>query len=149
MKLALQGMNTLLEGTKTKFDFSEWKEELKEQKKSHPLSFKTFGEEIPPQYDIHVLDELIKGKVIITAGVGQNQMWEWYTYDGPRQWLRYAGLGAMGFRLPASIGATVARPDTIVVDIIDDGSFMMNVQKLATIRVENLPVKIMLLNNQH
>ncbi|GKC90528.1 acetolactate synthase [Tanacetum coccineum] len=72
-----------------------------------------------------VLDELTGGDVIISR------------------------LGAMGFRLPATIGAAVARPDAVVVDIYGDGSFMMNVQELATIHVENLPVKILLLNNQH
>nr|GEY06182.1 acetolactate synthase 1 [Tanacetum cinerariifolium] len=66
-----------------------------------------------------------------------------------RQWLTSGGLGAMRFGLPTAIGAAVARPDAVVVDIDGDGSFMMNVQELATIRVENLPVKILLLNNQH
>ncbi|KAF5204651.1 Acetolactate synthase protein [Thalictrum thalictroides] len=152
VRLALEGMNKLLEKeTKIKFDFSDWREELKDQKKKYPLSFKTFGEAIPPQYAIHVLDELTKGKAIISTGVGQHQMWaaQWYKYNGPRQWLTSAGLGAMGFGLPAAIGAAVAKPDAIVVDIDGDGSFIMNVQELATIRVENLPVKIMLLNNQH
>ncbi|PIA57563.1 hypothetical protein AQUCO_00600343v1 [Aquilegia coerulea] len=152
VRLALEGMNKLLEKeTNIKFDFSDWREELKDQKKKYPLSFKTFGEAIPPQYAIHVLDELTKGKAIISTGVGQHQMWaaQWYKYDGPRQWLTSAGLGAMGFGLPAAIGAAVAHPDAIVVDIDGDGSFMMNVQELATIRVENLPVKILLLNNQH
>ncbi|KAL5725624.1 acetolactate synthase [Ranunculus cassubicifolius] len=153
VKLALQGMNELLEenGVNNKFDFADWREELTEQKKIHPLSFKTFGEAIPPQYAIRVLDELTEGKAIITTGVGQHQMWaaQWYKYNGPRQWLTSSGLGAMGFGLPAAMGAVVARPDCIVVDIDGDGSFMMNVQELATIRVENLPVKILLLNNQH
>ncbi|GJZ00070.1 acetolactate synthase [Tanacetum coccineum] len=65
------------------------------------------------------------------------------------QWLTSGGLGAMGFGLPAAIGAAVARPDAVVVDIDGDGSFMMNVQELATICVKNIPVKILLLNNQH
>jgi acetolactate synthase-1/2/3 large subunit len=78
-------------------------------------------------------------------------MWaaQFYKYKRPRQWLTSGGLGAMGFGLPAAIGAAVANPDAIVVDIDGDGSFIMNVQELATIRVENLPIKIMLLNNQH
>ncbi|BBH08681.1 chlorsulfuron/imidazolinone resistant 1 [Prunus dulcis] len=126
-------------------------EELKEQKVKFPLSYKTFGEAIPPQYAIQVLDELTDGNAIISTGVGQHQMWaaQFYKYRRPRQWLTSGGLGAMGFGLPAAIGAAVANPDAIVVDIDGDGSFMMNVQELATIRVENLPIKIMLLNNQH
>ncbi|KAJ6375372.1 hypothetical protein OIU77_000367 [Salix suchowensis] len=153
VKLALQGINKILEsrGARGKMDFRAWREELNEQKVKYPLSFKTFGEAIPPQYAIQVLDELTGGNAIISTGVGQHQMWaaQFYKYKRPRQWLTSGGLGAMGFGLPAAIGAAVANPDAIVVDIDGDGSFIMNVQELATIRVENLPVKIMLLNNQH
>ncbi|KAF5932958.1 hypothetical protein HYC85_029129 [Camellia sinensis] len=153
VKLALKGLNEILEAKRAnlKMDFSAWRQELKEQKVQHPLTFKTFGDAIPPQYAIQVLDELTNGKAIISTGVGQHQMWaaQFYKYDRPRQWLTSGGLGAMGFGLPAAIGAAVARPDAVVVDIDGDGSFMMNVQELATIRVENLPVKILLLNNQH
>ncbi|KAI3785871.1 hypothetical protein L1987_44997 [Smallanthus sonchifolius] len=153
IKIALQGLNKILEGrgSMNNLDFSNWRKELDEQKVKHPLSFKTFGEAIPPQYAIQVLDELTGGNAIISTGVGQHQMWaaQFYKYNKPRQWLTSGGLGAMGFGLPAAIGAAVARPDAVVVDIDGDGSFMMNVQELATIRVENLPVKILLLNNQH
>ncbi|KAH7528213.1 acetolactate synthase 3, chloroplastic [Ziziphus jujuba] len=153
VKPALEGMNRILEEkeSKLKLNFSAWREELKEQKQKYPLSFKTFGEAIPPQYAIQVLDELTEGNAIISTGVGQHQMWaaQFYKYKRPRQWLTSGGLGAMGFGLPAAIGAAVANPDAIVVDIDGDGSFIMNVQELATIRVENLPVKILLLNNQH
>ncbi|KNA11563.1 hypothetical protein SOVF_134030 [Spinacia oleracea] len=153
VKLALKGMNKILESRKGKLnlDYSSWREELGEQKKKFPLGFKTFGDAIPPQYAIQMLDELTGGNAVISTGVGQHQMWaaQHYKYRNPRQWLTSGGLGAMGFGLPAAIGAAVARPDAVVVDIDGDGSFMMNVQELATIRVENLPVKIMLLNNQH
>jgi acetolactate synthase-1/2/3 large subunit len=153
IKVALQGINKILEsrGAKGKMDFRAWREELNEQKMNNPLSFKTFGEAIPPQYAIQVLDELTDGNAIVSTGVGQHQMWaaQFYKYKRPRQWLTSGGLGAMGFGLPAAIGAAVANPDAIVVDIDGDGSFIMNVQELATIRVENLPIKIMLLNNQH
>ncbi|KAJ8431550.1 hypothetical protein Cgig2_029579 [Carnegiea gigantea] len=153
MKVALQGMNKILESSKgkLKLDFSAWREDLNEQKKKYPLNFKTFGDAIPPQYAIQVLDELTNGNAIISTGVGQHQMWaaQFYKYNRPRQWLTSGGLGAMGFGLPAAIGAAVAQPDAVVVDIDGDGSFIMNVQELATIRVENLPVKILLLNNQH
>jgi acetolactate synthase-1/2/3 large subunit len=153
VKVALQRINKILEsrGARGKMDFRAWREELNEQKVKYPLSFKTFGEAIPPQYAIQVLDELTDGNAIISTGVGQHQMWaaQFYKYKRPRQWLTSGGLGAMGFGLPAAIGAAVANPDSIVVDIDGDGSFIMNIQELATIRVENLPVKIMLLNNQH
>ncbi|KAL6125589.1 hypothetical protein ACLB2K_073645 [Fragaria x ananassa] len=153
VKPALQGLNRILEAKleKLKLDFSAWRAELKEQKLKFPLGYKTFEEAIPPQYAIQVLDELTEGKAIISTGVGQHQMWaaQHYKYLRPRQWLTSGGLGAMGFGLPAAMGAAAANPDAIVVDIDGDGSFMMNVQELATIKVENLPVKILLLNNQH
>ncbi|XP_073015321.1 acetolactate synthase 2, chloroplastic [Primulina eburnea] len=155
IKPALKGLNWILEEKgevgKVNLDFSAWREELKEQKMKYPLGYKTFGDAIPPQYAIQILDELTGGNAIISTGVGQHQMWaaQHYKYNRPRQWLTSGGLGAMGFGLPAAIGAAVARPDAVVVDIDGDGSFIMNVQELATIRVENLPVKIMLLNNQH
>ena len=154
MKVALEGINGLLESkgvNKENFDLQAWREELNVQKQKFPLSYKTFGEQISPQYAIQVLDELTNGDAIISTGVGQHQMWaaQFYKYKRPRQWLTSGGLGAMGFGLPAAIGAAVANPGAVVVDIDGDGSFTMNVQELATIRVENLPVKILLLNNQH
>ncbi|KAJ4825125.1 hypothetical protein Tsubulata_041330 [Turnera subulata] len=153
VKLALEGINKILENrdAKDKLDFSSWTAELNEQKEKYPLTFKTFGEAIPPQYAIQVLDELTGGNAIISTGVGQHQMWaaQFYKYRRPRQWLTSGGLGAMGFGLPAAIGAAVANPGAVVVDIDGDGSFIMNVQELATISVEKLPVKILLLNNQH
>ncbi|KAJ8476852.1 hypothetical protein OPV22_020579 [Ensete ventricosum] len=153
MKLALQGMNALMEetGIYQKFDFSTWREELDKQKKIYPVNYKTFGDQIPPQYAIQVLDELTNGGAIITTGVGQHQMWaaQYYSYKRARQWLTSAGLGAMGFGLPAAAGAAVGNPGVTVVDIDGDGSFQMNAQELAMIRIENLPVKIMVLNNQH
>ncbi|KAB2626147.1 acetolactate synthase 1 [Pyrus ussuriensis x Pyrus communis] len=157
VKLALQGLNRILEGkeSKVKLDFSAWRAELKEQK--------------------------------VNTGVGQHQIRaaQFYKYKQPRQWLTSGGLGAMGFGLPVAIGAAVAIPDSVVVDIDEKHnekksilfhfssislpflhihvsitniffslrtffySFLMNVQELATISVEKLPVKIMLLNNQH
>ncbi|CAL4887699.1 unnamed protein product [Urochloa decumbens] len=153
VKLALQGMNALLEGITPKktFDFGSWHDELDQQKREFPLGYKTFDEEIQPQYAIQVLDELTKGEAIVATGVGQHQMWaaQYYTYKRPRQWLSSAGLGAMGFGLPAAAGAAVANPGVTVVDIDGDGSFLMNIQELAMIRIENLPVKVCVLNNQH
>ncbi|KAK1319653.1 hypothetical protein QJS10_CPB04g00208 [Acorus calamus] len=148
---ALVGMNALLQESRPKLGFSAWQEELNEKKNTFPLSFKTFGDAIPPQYAIQVLDELTNGEAIIATGVGQHQMWaaQWYRYNRPRQWLTSGGLGAMGFGLPAAAGAAVANPGVTVVDIDGDGSFQMNIQELATLRVHNLPVKMLVLNNQH
>ncbi|KAF3795462.1 Acetolactate synthase 2 [Nymphaea thermarum] len=154
IRLALERLNGMLvekEEVIRSLDFTAWRNELDEQKKNWPLSFLNFREAIPPQYAIKVLDELTNGEAIISTGVGQHQMWsaQWYKYNRPRQWLTSGGLGAMGFGLPAAIGAAVGNPGSIVVDIDGDGSFIMNVQELATIRAYNLPVKMMVLNNQH
>jgi len=151
IKPSLQELNKILEEDGLAFDFSGWRDELDQQKKEHPLGYKTFGDAIPPQYAIEALDELTGGEAIISTGVGQHQMWaaQYYSYRKPRRWLSSAGLGAMGFGLPAAAGAAVGNPGVTVVDIDGDGSFLMNIQELAMIRIENLPVKIMVLNNQH
>jgi acetolactate synthase-1/2/3 large subunit len=88
---------------------------------------------------------------IITTGVGQHQMWaaQYCHFNTPRHWLSSGGLGSMGFGLPAAIGAQAAHPHKTVVDIDGDGSFLMNVQELACAFTEKLPVKVLLLNNQH
>jgi acetolactate synthase-1/2/3 large subunit len=87
----------------------------------------------------------------ITVGVGQHQMWaaQFYKFRRPRTWLSSSGLGTMGFGLPAAMGVQAACPDSLVIDIDGDGSFQMNVQELATCFCEELPVKVLLLNNQH
>ena len=109
------------------------------------------NEVILPQMAIETLYELTKGEAIITTGVGQHQMWtaQYYKFNYPRQFLTSAGLGAMGFGYPAALGAKVAFPDQQVVDIDGDGSFLMNVQELATAHIEKIAAKAMILNNQH
>jgi len=108
-------------------------------------------EVILPQEVIETLYELTKGEAILTTGVGQHQMWagQWYKYRRPRQFLTSAGLGAMGFGYPAALGAKVACPDVEVIDIDGDGSFLMNVQELATAHIEKIAAKAIILNNQH
>jgi acetolactate synthase I/II/III large subunit len=108
-------------------------------------------EVILPQMAIEALYELSKGEAIITTGVGQHQMWtgQFYKFKYPRQFLTSAGLGAMGYGYPAALGAKVACPDRQVVDIDGDGSFLMNVQELATAHIEKIAAKAIILNNQH
>ena len=91
------------------------------------------------------------GDAILTTGVGQHQIWagQYYQFKHPRQFLTSAGLGAMGYGYPAALGAKVARPDKQVVDIDGDGSFLMNVQELATAHIEKIAAKALVLNNQH
>ncbi len=108
-------------------------------------------EVILPQMAIEALYEISKGEAIITTGVGQHQMWsaQFYKFKYPRQLLTSGGLGAMGYGYPAALGAKVAFPNREVVDIDGDGSFLMNVQELATAHIEKIAAKVMILNNQH
>jgi acetolactate synthase I/II/III large subunit len=122
--------------------------------KSHHMRDHLKGREsevILPQMAIEMLYELTKGDALITTGVGQHQMWtaQFYKFKQPRQLLTSAGLGAMGFGYPAALGAKVACPDRQVVDIDGDGSFLMNVQELATAHIEKIAAKAIILNNQH
>jgi acetolactate synthase I/II/III large subunit len=106
---------------------------------------------ILPQMAIEMLYELTGGEAILTTGVGQHQMWaaQFYKFKYPRQLLTSAGLGAMGYGYPAALGAKVACPNRQVVDIDGDGSFLMNVQELATAHIEKIAAKAMIINNQH
>ncbi len=118
----------------------------------HIKPFAKEGEEyILPQMVIEELHKLTGGDAIITTGVGQHQMWagQWYKYKFARQFITSAGLGSMGYGFPAALGAKVARPDKQVVDIDGDGSFLMNIQELATATVEKIAAKAIILNNQH
>ncbi|MEW6258748.1 MAG: biosynthetic-type acetolactate synthase large subunit [Thermodesulfobacteriota bacterium] len=106
---------------------------------------------IKPQYVIETLYRLTQGKAIITTEVGQNQMWaaQYYTFDEPDHFLTSGGLGCMGYGLPAAIGAQMARPDRLVVDVAGDGSIQMNSQEFATAVQYGLPVKVVILNNRY
>jgi len=103
------------------------------------------------QMVVEALYELTQGEALITTGVGQHQMWagQWYKYKYPRQFITSGGLGSMGFGLPAALGIKVAHPNREVIDIDGDGSFLMNIQELATAHVEKINVKAIILNNQH
>jgi acetolactate synthase I/II/III large subunit len=100
---------------------------------------------------IEKLHELTKGKAIITTEVGQNQMWaaQYYHFDRPNRFITSGGLGCMGFGLPAAIGAQVAKPDDLVIDIAGDGSIQMNIQEMATAVQCGLPIKVVILNNRY
>ena len=100
----------------------------------------------------HVIDEIWRqtdGKALMVADVGQNQMWaaQYFSSDGPRGFITSGGLGTMGFALPAAIGAQIAVPDAEVWVIAGDGGFQMNIQELATVVQEGLPIRIAVLNN--
>ncbi|KAJ3091871.1 Acetolactate synthase, mitochondrial, partial [Phlyctochytrium bullatum] len=110
------------------------------------------GKPIKPQAVIEELNRQtrdMKDRVIITTGVGCHQMWaaQYYRWRSPRTWISSGGLGTMGFGLPAAIGAKIAHPDKIVVDIDGDASFSMTGMELMTARQFNIGVKVLILNN--
>ncbi len=149
IKFALSELNKVVE---VPDDLGEWHQQLAAWKKSDPLKYDTKFDGILQQHAIDELWKLTRGEdTIISVGVGQHQMWgaQFYKFMHPRTFLSSSGLGTMGFGLPAAIGAKAANPDKLVVDIDGDGSFLMNVQELATAYCEKLPVKVLLLNNQH
>ncbi len=127
-----------------------WHQQCAEWKRDYPFSFKE-NEHILPQHAVQTLFELTGGEAIITTGVGQHQMFaaQFYDFNHPRSLISSLGLGSMGYGYPAALGAKVACPDREVVDIDGDGSFVMNVQELATAKIEKIAAKAMILNNQH
>jgi acetolactate synthase-1/2/3 large subunit len=131
-------------------DISDWNNKVYGWREEYPFQFED-GPHIVPQLAIQTLYEETNGEAIVSTGVGQHQMWsaQFYKFHKPRSFVSSLGLGTMGFGLPAALGAKVACPDRTVVDIDGDGSFMMNVQELATAVMEDIPVKVMIMNNQH
>ena len=127
-----------------------WFDEIEEWKNTKKLEYHQ-NEVIKPQYVVETLHRLTKGEAIITTEVGQNQMWaaQYYHFDRPNCFITSGGLGCMGFGLPAAIGAQMACPDKLVVDIAGDGSIQMNIQELATAVQYGLPIKVVILNNQY
>ena len=133
-------------------EIGTWAKRIDAWKKADPFKYDEDAESVLPQHAIHELWRLTKDRdTIVATGVGQHQMWaaQFYRFTKPRTWLSSAGLGTMGFGLPAALGAKVAHPDKLVVDIDGDGSLLMNIQELATCYCEKIPVKVLLLNNQH
>ncbi|HCR12483.1 biosynthetic-type acetolactate synthase large subunit [Solidesulfovibrio sp.] len=118
-------------------------------KTEKPLTYDQNGGAIKPQYVVEVISRLTKGEAVITTEVGQNQMWaaQFYQFLRPRSFISSGGLGTMGFGFPAAIGAQMACPDRLVIDVAGDGSIQMCIQELATAVCYDLPVKIVILNN--
>jgi acetolactate synthase I/II/III large subunit len=135
---------------------AEWIRQIEEWRETEPLRYDDRDDAILPQYAIDRLWHIVKDRgrlddTYVTTGVGQHQMWaaQYFHLNSPRRWITSGGLGAMGFGLPAAMGVQAAHPDKTVIDIDGDGSFLMNIQELACVFCEKLPVKVMLLNNQH
>ncbi|MCC5874779.1 MAG: biosynthetic-type acetolactate synthase large subunit, partial [Candidatus Sumerlaeia bacterium] len=146
-----RALRSLMEYGRTfKKDFTAWLNHIKLLKESFPLDYDRESPMIQPYYVIEQLSDLTNGEAIITTGVGQHQMWaaQYYKYRNPRTWLTSGSMGTMGFGLPAAIGAAIACPDKIVVDIDGDGSIRMNMGELETATTYDAKVKVLLLNNQ-
>ncbi|BDV01480.1 acetolactate synthase [Thermodesulfomicrobium sp. WS] len=126
-----------------------WLAELATMQREHPLTYAPGGEYIKPQWVVEKIYEITQGEAIIATEVGQNQMWaaQFYRYNRPRTFLSSGGLGTMGYGFPAAIGAQLAFPDRLVIDIAGDGSIQMNIQELATAVSYQIPVKVVILNN--
>jgi len=128
-----------------------WLRQMDDWKAERPLTYTWSDEVIKPQFVVEKIYELTKGDAIITTEVGQNQMWaaQFYKFDKPRTWLSSGGLGTMGYGFPAAIGAQLAFPNKLVIDIAGDGSIQMNIQELATAVINKLPVKVAIINNRY
>jgi acetolactate synthase-1/2/3 large subunit len=152
-KITLRKLNSLLSKERMgnlKQKRKSWLNQIEEWKATKPLAYEQ-KEVIKPQFVVEKLHELTKGSAIITTEVGQNQMWaaQYYHFDSPNAFITSGGLGCMGFGLPAAIGAQIAHPEMLVVDIAGDGSIQMNIQEMATATQYNLPVKVVILNNSY
>ncbi len=130
-------------------DWKEWLAHCAELKRQHAMNYDRDSSLIQPYYVIEEINKLTKGEAIITTGVGQHQMWsaQYFDFRDPRLWLTSGSMGTMGFGLPAAIGAQVANPTKLVIDVDGDASIRMNLGELETVTTYDLPVKIVVLNN--
>ncbi len=127
-----------------------WLEQCETWKAEYPMSYAAPEDEpVKPQYIVELFDELTDDDTIVTAGVGQHQMWAWqyWTWTEPRTWVTSHGLGAMGYGLPGAIGAKIAAPDRDVICFDGDGSFLMTCQELCVAVREDLDITVVVLNN--
>lgn len=152
-RITLTELNRLIEA----IDFGDlteqrrdWLDQIDQWKQTGTMNYDQTTV-IKPQYVVETLYRLTQGQAVITTEVGQNQMWaaQYYHFDHPDHFITSGGLGVMGFGLPAAIGAQVAKPGKLVVDIAGDGSIQMNIQEMATAIQYGLPVKVVILNNRY
>ncbi|MFP1737688.1 acetolactate synthase 2 catalytic subunit [Lonsdalea quercina] len=149
--VALQGdLNQLLAALKQSLHIDAWRQQAMLMKAEYPSRYDHPGEAIYAPALLKTLSERMPANTVITTDVGQHQMWaaQHMRVSRPENFITSSGLGTMGFGVPAAVGAQVARPDDTVICISGDGSFMMNIQELGTIKRKYLPTKIVLLDNQ-
>jgi acetolactate synthase I/II/III large subunit len=130
-------------------DFAVWIAELAELKRVYAMNYDRASPLIQPYYLIEEINRRTRGAAIITTGVGQHQMWaaQYCDFTTPRLWLTSGSMGTMGFGLPAAVGAQIAQPQRLVIDIDGDSSIRMNIGELETVTTYDLPVKVVVLNN--
>ncbi len=129
-----------------------WWNQIKAWRKVNSLAFEQSDCVIKPEYALQRLNELTKSKSpFVSTDVGQHQMWaaQYIHFDKPKKWLTSGGLGTMGYGVPAALGAQVANPESLVICVSGDASFMMNMQELSTLKQYDLPVKIFIINNRY
>ena len=127
-----------------------WLKQVDEWKTQHPLRYQDSDTELKPQFVIEMLSETTGGEAFVTTDVGQHQMWvaQFYKFKNPRTLITSGGLGTMGFGFPASIGVQKAHPDKLVISVNGDGGMQMCAQELAICAIHNIPVKVVIINNQ-
>ncbi len=154
VKRVLQKINARLEQTRDAKAAENaaarlaWHRKVMGWKAEHPYGYETAADEIKPQFLMQSINERM-GDAIVAVDVGQHQMWaaQYIHFHKPRTWQSSSGLGSMGFGLPAAMGAQVAQPDKRVIAICGDGGFMMALPEIATVVANNIPVKIIIMNN--
>ncbi|WP_223067869.1 biosynthetic-type acetolactate synthase large subunit [Paenibacillus caui] len=147
VKTVLKQLNKMVKRT-DKAD--AWRDQIRVWKAEKPFKYKDTNDGLKPQWVIEMLDETTHGQAIVTTDVGQHQMWtaQYYKFNQPRSWITSGGLGTMGFGFPSAIGAQMAHPDRLVISINGDGGMQMCSQELAICAINNIPVKIVVINNQ-
>ena len=136
---------------KTRPDLTAWLHQMNSLKAAYPLGYDMPEDgSLSPQYVIERLGKISGPETIFAAGVGQHQMWasQFVSFENPRTWLNSGGLGTMGYAVPAAMGAKVGAPDTTVWAIDGDGCFQMTNQELVTCALNNIPIKVAIINNE-
>lgn len=136
----------------SKQPLEDWWAQINAWRSKKSLAYRASSETIKPQYAVQRLYALTKDHdAYITTEVGQHQMWaaQHYHFDAPNRWMTSGGLGTMGYGLPAAIGAQLAHPNSLVIDIAGEASILMNIQEMSTAIQYRLPVKIFILNNEY
>jgi len=148
-KRGLQQLSKAGEAMGFKRDFAEWHAHVSALRGRHGLNFNRESARIQAEYVLEQMNEITRGNAIVATGVGQHQMWaaQYLDFINPRTFLTSGSMGTMGFGLPAAIGAQIANPGALVIDVDGDGSIRMNLGELETLTTYDIPVKVLLLNN--